>query len=70
MIRAWLQHHDIDMPSEANLERILTDVISARDDAQPHVELKQCVIRRYQDNLVLCVTPPLKSIIINGLESE
>ncbi len=62
VIRAWLQHHDIDMPSEANLERILTDVISARDDAQPHVELKQCVIRRYQDNLVLCVTPPLKCI--------
>jgi len=51
VIREWFQILNLKMPSQAFIERIQSDVISARPDSDPLLSGKDYCIRRYRDKL-------------------
>jgi len=51
IIRHWFQSLGLRMPAQAFVERIQTDVIAAREDADPMLLGQGCFIRRYRDKL-------------------
>lgn len=51
LIRHWLQSQQFLMPSAKKLEHILSDVLQAKQDAQPCVHWQGCEVRRFRDNL-------------------
>ena len=51
VIREWFQMLNLKMPSQAFIERIQSDVISARPDSDPLLSGKGYCIRRYRDKL-------------------
>lgn len=53
LLRYWIQANGYPMPSEARLERVLTEVLPARSDAQPRVDWGRVSIRRFRDKLHL-----------------
>lgn len=58
IVRQWFQFLGVRMPSEAIVQRILAEVVAARDDANPVVLTKVYSIRRYRDALY-CLKPYL-----------
>lgn len=52
-IRQWLDDQVAHLPSTAVMDRIVADVVNAREDAQPVVKWGRYAIRRYQDKLYL-----------------
>jgi tRNA(Ile)-lysidine synthase len=57
LLRAWIEQSGLPMPPARKLDRILAEVIPAREDAQPLVAWPGAELRRYRDALWL--TPPL-----------
>lgn len=53
LLRAWLKKQQIRLPSSTVLTRIVTEVIHAREDAEPHVTWGNYVVKRYQGCLYL-----------------
>ncbi|MSP27154.1 MAG: tRNA lysidine(34) synthetase TilS [Methylococcales bacterium] len=51
IIRHWFQNLGLRMPAQAFVERIQTEVIAAREDADPILLGQGCFIRRYRDKL-------------------
>jgi tRNA(Ile)-lysidine synthase len=51
VIREWFQMLNLKMPSQAFIERVQSDVISARPDSDPLLSGKSYCIRRYRDKL-------------------
>ena len=51
LIRLWLQHLQVEMPSQAQLAQILDNLIFAEQDKNPQVKLSDKVIRRYQERI-------------------
>lgn len=51
IIREWMAYLNLRMPSVKLLECILTDVLLAREGANPVVQHENCTIRRYQNYL-------------------
>jgi tRNA(Ile)-lysidine synthase len=51
IIREWMAYLNLRMPSVKLLERILTDVLLAKKDANPVIQHENCNIRRYQNRL-------------------
>ena len=51
VIREWFQMLNLKMPSQAFIERVQSDVISARPDSDPLLSGKGYCIRRYRDKL-------------------
>jgi len=53
LIRCALRDRGLSMPSAVVLNRVLSEVIPAREDAQPLVEWPGGAVRRYRDHLYL-----------------
>ena len=53
LLRYWITQRGFTPPSQKKLQHIMSDVIQARDDAQPLVEWQGVQIRRYQDRLFI-----------------
>jgi tRNA(Ile)-lysidine synthase len=53
LLRFALRLLGLSTPTALQLERILTEVMAARADAQPHVSWPGASVRRYRDNLYL-----------------
>ena len=58
-LRYWLRSLDLPSPSEAQLERVLSDVIATPRDRQPCVQWPGAQMRRYRDGLyAMAPLPP------------
>ena len=57
LVRFWLERHSYMMPSKVRLERIHRELIEAREDASPIIDLGDCQLRRYRERVFLI--PPL-----------
>lgn len=60
LLRLWLQHHHLSMPSNQQLEHILAEVVFAKRDRTPEFRLGQVILRRYQQRLF--ITPPYQDL--------
>jgi len=59
VLRQWLRGQGRVPPSAGNLDRILTEVMTARADANPLVAWPGCEVRRYRDDLfAMAPLPP------------
>ncbi|MFA7553362.1 MAG: tRNA lysidine(34) synthetase TilS [Spongiibacteraceae bacterium] len=63
LLRYWLQCRQFAMPSAAQLQAVLTDVIAAQQDAEPLLEWEGVQIRRFKDKLY--AMEPLIEVDIN-----
>ncbi|WP_233116243.1 tRNA lysidine(34) synthetase TilS [Aggregatibacter actinomycetemcomitans] len=68
LLRLWLQEQGVMMPSLAQLEQLISDVIFAKSDAQPQFRLEDKILRRYQNRLFL--TPVFTDISPVCLEAQ
>ena len=57
LLRYWLREQQLILPDTIHLERILDEVVPAREDAAPLVNWRGGEVRRYRD--VLYAMPPL-----------
>lgn len=53
LVRYALRELGLPMPTAVQLERVLTEVLPAREDAQPHVGWRGAAVRRYRNGLYL-----------------
>jgi tRNA(Ile)-lysidine synthase len=51
IIRQWFQYLGLKMPSQDFVQRILVEIVAAREDADPVLSTKDYSIRRYRDKL-------------------
>ncbi len=51
LLRYWLDHHGISIPSQAMLRRIMDEVVAASDDAVPLLTWGKMAVRRYRQQL-------------------
>ncbi|MCF7982549.1 MAG: tRNA lysidine(34) synthetase TilS [Pseudomonadales bacterium] len=58
LLRAWIASLTLPAPSYKQLWQILSDVMLAREDAQPQVNWPGAIVRRYQDGLHASSPPP------------
>ncbi|MBX9702819.1 MAG: TilS substrate-binding domain-containing protein, partial [Silvanigrellaceae bacterium] len=56
VVRAWLKKNGVRMPQTTIFNRIITEVIFARKEANPSVEWGCYSVRRYQNALYLVTT--------------
>ena len=68
LLRLWLQDWGVALPSLVQLEQIISDVIFAKDDAQPQFRLDDNIVRRYQNRLFL--TPRFNDISQEYVEAK
>ncbi|MCW8931510.1 MAG: tRNA lysidine(34) synthetase TilS [Gammaproteobacteria bacterium] len=65
LLRYWINHNQLPIPSKKILEQIVHTVIQAREDAMPLVTWKRdvfhCEVRRYKDKLYLLDVPQNKN---------
>lgn len=60
LVRLWLAQNGVPMPSQAQLQAVISELIFAKSDKNPQLTLGEKVIRRYQEKLLL--TPLVISI--------
>lgn len=60
LLRHWLQQRGLPLPDEALLEKILTEVVAAREDATPLLAWSGAELRRYRQHLH--AMPPLSPL--------
>ncbi len=60
VLRRWLAWQGFRAPNRQRLARILSEVLSARADAQPLVAWDGCELRRYRDDLFALAPLPLR----------
>ncbi|KGQ71303.1 tRNA(Ile)-lysidine synthase [Chelonobacter oris] len=53
LLRLWLEQSAVEMPSQRQLNELIDNLIFARRDSQPQLQLGQRVIRRHQHRLYL-----------------
>src|SRR5690606_22303719 len=53
LLRYWLQSAGFGFPGEAGFQRIFTEMLPARVDAEPELRWPGAILRRYRDRLVL-----------------
>ncbi|MBU0455323.1 MAG: tRNA lysidine(34) synthetase TilS [Pseudomonadota bacterium] len=58
LLREWVVKQGFRLPSAAKLQRLMNDVLEAKEDATPLVSWQGCEVRRYQDSLFV-LTPLL-----------
>ncbi len=63
IIRHWFRYMGLKMPSQAKIERILSQVVAAAEDRDPVLSGQGCSIRRYRDKLYCLVN-------VSGAEQE
>jgi len=60
VLRQWFRGQGRVLPNAGNLDRILTEVMTARADANPLVAWPECEVRRYRDDLfAMAPLPPV-----------
>jgi tRNA(Ile)-lysidine synthase len=62
IIRQWFQHLGLKMPSQDFVQRILVQVVAAREDAAPVLSTQGYCIRRYRNELY-CLKPSQKKLM-------
>ena len=65
VVREWFQAHNLKMPAQAFIERLQTEVISARTDSDPILSGQGFCVRRYRDKLY-CLKGGLLPRILEG----
>jgi tRNA(Ile)-lysidine synthase len=58
LLRHWIAANGLRLPSQAVLERIVSDAVAGRDDAVPLVQWPEGEVRRYRDLLYLMAPLP------------
>lgn len=58
VLRRWLRQRGLPLPSRAQLQRILADMVHARRDAEPVVHWAGVQVRRYRDRLLAMPSLP------------
>ncbi|MCO6411114.1 MAG: tRNA lysidine(34) synthetase TilS, partial [Thiogranum sp.] len=58
LLRYWIEHNALPLPSRAVLERIREEILSSRPDAVPLVHWPGAEVRRYRDELYLMAPLP------------
>ncbi|WED44664.1 tRNA lysidine(34) synthetase TilS [Legionella cardiaca] len=53
VLRFWLKENQVKLPSTATFNRLITEVIEAKDDANPQITWENNQVRRYQETLYL-----------------
>ncbi|OOF43643.1 tRNA lysidine(34) synthetase TilS [Rodentibacter rarus] len=53
LLRMWFSQHQWEMPTKRQLEQLLSDVVFAKQDANPQFHFGKQIIRRYQSCLYL-----------------
>jgi len=53
LIRYWIAKSGFTLPSEKKLKHVFSDVVNAREDAQPVVEWQGVQVRRFKDKLYI-----------------
>jgi tRNA(Ile)-lysidine synthase len=53
LLRCWLRSNKVILPDTSTFNRLIREVIQAKDDAKPEVRWKGFVIKRYQQTLYL-----------------
>ncbi|UDW82812.1 tRNA lysidine(34) synthetase TilS [Pasteurella canis] len=66
LLRLWLNEWQLPMPSLAQLEQIIQDVIFAKTDSNPLFQLGEKVVRRHQQKLYL--TPQFTDISTHKID--
>jgi tRNA(Ile)-lysidine synthase len=61
IIRQWFQYFGLKMPSQDFVQRILVEIVAAREDAEPALTTQGYCIRRYR-NTLYCLKPLQKKI--------
>ncbi len=67
ILRAFITNQGFNSPDQVKLNKIYTEIISAKVDRQPKLNLRQYVIYRYRDRLYLYSA---KSLKINDLKRK
>ncbi len=52
ILREWFEWLGMKMPSQTILERILNDMIGAKENSSPQIKLKYVTLRRYREKLM------------------
>jgi tRNA(Ile)-lysidine synthase len=60
ILRLWLRHNQVPLPSKDVLQHLIMDVLFATEDATPTVSWRHVVVRRYQQTLYLSSTRSLE----------
>jgi len=58
VLRHWCEQQSGKLPSTINIRRVLSEVIGAREDAQPEIIWQNKKIRRFNDRLYFIVAKP------------
>ncbi|MEG9500220.1 tRNA lysidine(34) synthetase TilS [Mannheimia indoligenes] len=53
LIRLWLEKYGVMMPSQVQLQAVISELIFANADKNPHVKIGEKVIRRYQQAIYI-----------------
>lgn len=54
LLRLWLAKNNVPMPSQVQLQAVISELIFANVDKQPQIKLGKMFIRRYQTEIFLC----------------
>lgn len=53
LIRLWLEKYGVMMPSQVQLQAVISELIFANADKNPHIKIGEKVIRRYQQAIYI-----------------
>lgn len=53
ILRAWLKHNELEMPSREQLQRIFIELIQASPDSNPQMRMDNHILRRHANCLML-----------------
>lgn len=54
VVRHWLIEHQLPLPNTKGLNELLLQMLSAKADAQPSLQIQNVVFKRYQNKLFAC----------------
>ena len=71
VLRCWIKQQQQQMPSRQQLGKIKTEVMQARVDRSPLLDLGRYIIRRYRDDLFLLANQPAavkEKLVLAGIQ--
>ncbi|HGO5824183.1 TPA: tRNA lysidine(34) synthetase TilS [Mannheimia haemolytica] len=67
LVRLWLEQNGVKMPSQAQLQAVISELIFAKVDKNPQVKLGENIIRRYQQAIYvteeIAEIPPFEIVL-------
>jgi tRNA(Ile)-lysidine synthase len=67
IIREWLHQNRLKAPSAKKMQRILIDMLQAREDKSPCVQWGDITLRRYRGNIILIQNPRLPELAVSTI---